>query len=206
MPTRRRDDDGEDDEPRPRRRRADDDGDEDDDHPARRRKKKPASGDSRKYMIAGLIGVGALVLLCAGCGLAAYLLDFLPVGHPGKRADVTFEFTQKVTLGTTIQEVENRLGTPGYPIPESEWSSVSVASGPRGGARSLADWARDVGGGEPVTKWYQWGSGSNRLFVGTSTDDRGNEIAVVMAAEWKSDGGSGTTSGARGIPRRGGWK
>ncbi len=177
-----------------RSREFDDDWD-DRPRPRRKRKRRQSTG----LLIALGAGIGVLILMLAGgVGLIVHassrgsfsLGGVLP--HPALAKPVTEATFHQIETREALSSVERKLG-PGCPLTPAETAATTVQQPDFQLADNvritLDEFGRRHPGNAPITQWYQWGSGTNRLYIGFGVEAGGSE-PVLLAKCYQYEAGT----------------
>jgi predicted Zn finger-like uncharacterized protein len=195
-------DDGEpDDEPRTRKRqpRYEDD---DDDRPVRRKRRRfKQAGGSNMWLIIGVAG-GVALLLLIGCGIGAYaLFSGVKGGLTGlvDNPNVTKANFDRIEMGTPLQAVEGMVG-PGARCTDQEARDIILSLGAGMPGMAQDQQIANNPGAFGLTGWYRWKNGPTTMLVAV---DGANTVRVAAlytvtkgsnSRNWKSNvnvGGGG---------------
>lgn len=166
--------------------------------PKRRKKSRPNTG----LLIALGAGLGLLILLLAGgVGFLVFgdVRASLPLGgvlpHPAHAVRVTENTFNQVDVLEPQSAVERKLGA-GCPLTAAEIESIQVritinARFGETGFISLKEFGHRPPGNAVITAWYQWGSGTTRLYIGFGRESNGTEpVLLAMCYQQELPGGT----------------
>lgn len=161
------------------------------DDPTRPKRKRKKSRPSTALLIAVGAGMGFLILLLAGgVGFLIFgdVRGSLPLGrllpHPALAKPATPQMFRQVVVLEPQSAVERKLGA-GCPLTATETESIIVPLPNQFHSRErtyvkLSEYSIRPPGSTVQLTWYQWGSGSSRLFVLFGTEpDRSEPVAIV---------------------------
>jgi predicted Zn finger-like uncharacterized protein len=194
------DDDEPDEEPRNRRRRPRYEEDDDDRPVRRKRRKVKQEGGTNTWLIIGVAG-GVALLLLIGCGIGVYALFGVKGGLAGlvDNPNVTKANFDRIEMGTPLQAVEGMIG-PGAVCSDQEARDIIQGAG--GGMPGMGQDQQIANnpGALGLTGWYRWKNGPTTLLVAVDGVNKVRVAALYTVTKnsssrnWKSNvnvGGGG---------------